>query len=218
MPETTSPTSATMASASTRRRLRRWKSAPGPRGSKRAQRPAADRSSSVLREGIPDAPHRPDVAGLRRIGLDLVPDVADVDVDGALVLLQRVVVVADQLEQLRSRVHAARPRGKVTEQVELGRGQTDALAVTRHPPALEVDDEVLAPEGAAGLCIGQLAIGATQEGLDARHQLLDAERLDQVVIGPHLEPDDLVHLVRAGSQEQDRRTRLAAELAEHQIG
>src|SRR5688500_39477 len=167
-----------MARSSTRRTRRRWNSAPGPRGSERAQRPAADRSSSVLREGIPDAPHRPDVAGLRRIGLDLVPNVADVDVDGALVLLERVVVVADQLEQLRSRVHPARSGGKVPEQIELGRGQTDALAVTCHTPPLEVDDEVLSPQGSAGLRIGQLAIGAAKERLDARHQLLDAERLD----------------------------------------
>ena len=63
--------------------------------------------------------------------------------------------------------------------------------------------------------VGQLAIRPAQERLDAAHQLADAERLDEVVIGAHLEPDDLVDLVRAGGQEQHRRARLAPQLAQH---
>ena len=91
----------------------------------------------------------------------------------------------------------------------------DAVAVPRHAPALEVDDQVLAAQRAAGLGVGQLAVGAAQQRLDAADQLADAERLDEVVIGAHLEPDHLVDLVRARGEEEDRRARLAPQLAEH---
>src|SRR6185437_11567936 len=88
------PTRVTVTSARTRRTFSRLASAGRPRGSKLDQS-GVDRDDevggSVLGEGIPDAPHRADVARLRRIGLHLVADVADVDVDGALVLLEGVV-------------------------------------------------------------------------------------------------------------------------------
>jgi hypothetical protein len=53
----------------------------------------------------------------------------------------------------------------MAEQVELGRGQIDALAVARDPTPLEVDDEVAAPQGAPGLRVGELPVGAAQERL-----------------------------------------------------
>src|SRR5687768_3551484 len=165
---------ATAARTSTNRMLRRATSAARPRGSRLAQRRVVSGwAGSVLGEGIPDAPNRPDVAGMGRIGLDLVADVADVDVDRALVLLERVVVVAHELEQLRPRVHASGPRGEVAQQVELGCGQADALAIARDSPAFEVDHEVAAPQGAAGLRVGKLAVRATQQRLDAAYQLSD---------------------------------------------
>src|SRR5688572_22237311 len=143
MADTTRPTSATEPMASTRRVLRRWKTAAQPRG--KCSRPLGSvrsaRSASVFGEGIPDAPHRPDVAGLGRIGLDLVPDVADVDIDGALVLLERVVVVAHQLEQLAAGVDPAGPGGQVAQQVELGGRQADSVAVAGDPSALEIDHQ-----------------------------------------------------------------------------
>src|SRR5688500_20400370 len=105
MADTTRPTSATEPMASTRRVLRRWKTTAQPRG--RCSRPLGSvrsaRSASVFGEGIPDAPHRPDVAGLGRIGLDLVPDVADVHGDSPLFMLQRVVVVAHRPAPLATR-------------------------------------------------------------------------------------------------------------------
>src|SRR5688500_12697338 len=106
-PDTTRPTRATAEKASTRRTLRRVTSDRGAYGSKRAQRPAVVPSTSVFGEGIAHASHRPDVARVRRVGLDLVPDVADVNVDGSLVLLEGIVVVPHQLEQLGTGVDAA---------------------------------------------------------------------------------------------------------------
>src|SRR6476659_1370055 len=112
IPEMRSPSNATALIVSTRRARRRrrgWTLT------------AALRSRSVLGECIADPSHRPDVARLGGIGLDLVSDVADVDVDRALVGLERVVVVADELEQLGTREHPTRLRREVAEQVELGR-------------------------------------------------------------------------------------------------
>ena len=140
-----------------------------PRGSKLDQS-GVDREEgvgSVLGEGIPDAPHRPDVARLRRVRLDLIADVADVDVDRPLVLFEGVVVVAHQLEQLGAGIDPPGPRGEMAQEVELGGGQADALTGARDAPSLEVDDEVAAPEGATGLGVGQLPVGAAQERLDA---------------------------------------------------
>ena len=104
-------------------------------------------------------------------------------------------------------------------------------AVTRDAAALQVDHQVAAAQRAAGLRVGQLAVGAAQQRLHAAHQLAHAERLDQVVVGADLEADHLVDLVGARRQEQDRRPRLAppggrprshpcpaADVEQHQVG
>src|SRR5215208_1597082 len=130
MLETSSATSATLASTSTSRTFRRCSS---PRSE--AIRPEG---GSVFAECIAHAPHRPDVARLGGIGLDLVANVADMNVDGPLVGLQRLIV-ADQLQQLGAGVDATRATGHMAQQVELGRGQRDALPVTGHASSLQVD-------------------------------------------------------------------------------
>ena len=58
--------------------------------------------------------------GARRVVLDLVAQVADVDVDRLLVLVERLVV-AQQLEQLAAREDATGPGGEVAQDLELGR-------------------------------------------------------------------------------------------------
>ena len=55
--------------------------------------------------------------------------------------------------------------------------------------------------------VGQVAVGAPQQRLDPAHQLAQPERLGQVVVGAELEADDLVDLVVAGGQDEDRRLR-----------
>src|SRR5262249_60833971 len=46
--------------------------------------------------------------------------------------------------------------------------------------------------------------GAPQQGPDAAPELPDRERLRDVVVGSELEPDDLVELVVAGGEHDDR--------------
>ena len=52
--------------------------------------------------------------------------------------------------------------------------------------------------------VRQVAVRAPQEGLDPAHQLAQPERLGQVVVGAELEADDLVDLVVARGQDEDR--------------
>ena len=64
--------------------------------------------------------------------------------------------------------------------------------------------------------IGEVAVGAPEERLDAAHQLAQAERLRQVVVGAELEADDLVDLVVARREHEDRRLRAGrTHAAEH---
>ena len=53
--------------------------------------------------------------------------------------------------------------------------------------------------------VGEVAVRAPQERLDPAHQLAQPERLGQVVVGAELQADDLVDLVVAGRQDEDRR-------------
>ena len=52
---------------------------------------------------------------------------------------------------------------------------------------------------------GGLRGDAANQRLDPREELDHLERLDQVVVGPQLQTDDLVHDLTAGGQHQDRR-------------
>ena len=52
--------------------------------------------------------------------------------------------------------------------------------------------------------VGEVAVRAAQERLDPAHQLAQPERLGQVVVGAQLQADDLVDLVVAGGEHQDR--------------
>src|SRR5215470_1133967 len=64
-------------------------------------------AASALGEGVPDTSDRQDEGGDGGVVLDLVAQVAHVDVDRLLVLVERLVV-AQQLQQLGAGVHASR--------------------------------------------------------------------------------------------------------------
>ena len=91
----------------------------------------------------------------------------------------------------------------VASSVELAGGQRDRLAALRHLEAGGVDDEVADRRGAGGSALGGARARPTQHRPDARDQLARAERLGQVVVRAHREPDDLVDLLGARGQHQD---------------
>ena len=103
---------------------------------------------SALGERVADTADRQHERRRRRIVLDLLAQVAHVDVDGLLVLVERLVV-AQQLEQLAAGVDAARPRGQVAQDLELGRGEADAAGAALDASPLQVDDQVLVPDDPA---------------------------------------------------------------------
>src|SRR3954465_7159630 len=177
------------------------------RGRSRRNRPGmrARRSTgrSALGEGVPDTPHRQDEHRRRRVVLDLVPQVADVDVDRLLVLVEGLVV-AQELEQLGAGVDPPGSRGEVSEDLEFGRRQAHPAVATLDPASLEVDEQVAVADDAAADRVREIAVRATEERLDPAHQLAEAERLRQVVVRTELEADHLVDLVIARGQDEDR--------------
>src|SRR4029078_11281879 len=84
---------------------------------------------SALGEGVPGAPDGEDERRVARIVLELLAEVAHMDVDGLLVLVERLVVAA-QLQQLPAREH---PRGalrEVAQDLELRGRERDAPVAT----------------------------------------------------------------------------------------
>ena len=119
--------------------------------SRRMRRTGRDRRStgrSALGERVAHATDRQDEGRRRRIVLDLLAQVADVDVDGLLVLVEGLVV-AQQLQELAAGVDAARPGGEVAQDLELGRGEADPSGAALDPPTLQVDDQVVVADDPA---------------------------------------------------------------------
>ena len=66
------------------------------------------------------------------------------------------------------------------------------------------------------LAAGRGGGGAAQQGPAAGHQFAHAEGLDQVVVGPHFQPEHPVGFAVTGAHHQDRRLVLGgAQLAAH---
>ena len=89
-----------------------------------------------------------------------------------------------------------------------GGGRQRAVAVRRAVPV-------------AVRCRGRGVVGrrhrraATDDGADARDELAEAERLDDVVVGAELQPDDPVDLFGARGHHDDRHVGARPQLAAH---
>src|SRR5687767_11032182 len=73
--------------------------------------------SSAFGESVADTSDRQDEGRCGRVVLDLVAQMADVDIDGLLVLVERLVV-AQQLEQFGARVDPTGPARQVAQDLE----------------------------------------------------------------------------------------------------
>ena len=157
-----------------------------------------------------------------RVVAELGAQVLDVGVDGALVALE--VVAEDLLDKLHAGINAARVAGERGEQLELGGGEVDFLALDEDLVTRDVDDEVAEVEDLERRL--DLGVGATQQGAHAGHELTGREGLDQVVVGAQLEADDAVLDLALGGEHDDGHVRgladgaadaLARELGEHEV-
>ncbi len=91
-------------------------------------------------------------------------------------------------------------RHQERQQTVFRRAEADRAAVRQHPMPGLVERQAVARHPFLGPCGG----AAAQHGLDARQQLARREGLGDVVIRAALEAGDLVGLLRARGQHDDR--------------
>ncbi len=121
-------------------------------------------------------------------------------VDDVVVAVE--VVTPDLGEQLLAGEGAPWRRREQVQQIELDLGELEDRPGLRHLPYLQVDAQlaVLADGFAADAGAGARA---APHRLDARRELTRRERLGDVVVGAHGEPDHLVQLVGASGDHDD---------------
>ena len=121
-----------------------------------------------------------------------------------------MVAPAGEQHQLLPRKWLPRVLDEHLDQRELAGREVDGLAVAGERARREVELERAECRAAAtaGRAGRQPLAVAAQHGVDARDELARIERLRQVVVGPHLEPDDAVDVLAPG-REHDDRYRLA---------
>src|SRR4051794_8304038 len=177
------------------------------------------RSVARGRDLVADAPHGDD----RRRVAELAPELAHVDVDGARVARERVA--PDALEELVAGEHEAAMVEQLPEEVELLRRELHLVVADAHlaPPGVDVQVAVL-DDGA--LPLAPIGRRAAQDRPDARHELARVERLREVVVRADLEADDLVDVLVACGQHEDRHVGAlanpladldAVDVREHQV-
>ena len=98
--------------------------------------------------------------------------------------------------------HLVRVAQQQLEQALLGAGEVERAVAAAGAVVREVEFEVAISEALAFVGVGR---GATQQRAHAGVQLIERERLDEVVVGTGVEARDAVADRVAGGQHQDRR-------------
>ena len=193
-----------MATTTSSSSARRPNSERGSRVTRRRLRRCVSAGVVVRHEHVAEAPHGLDVAGVGGIGLDQLAQPRHLDVDRAI---EHVVVApAREQRQLLARERLPRMLDEHLHQRELAGRQVDRRVAVDQRARREVERE--RPEGDRAL--GRRRPGreplrlAAQDGVDARDELARVERLRQVVVGAHLEPDDAVDVLALRGQHDDR--------------
>ncbi len=141
-----------------------------------------------------------EVARAAGLGLELAPHVRHVHAQvGGLVVVLRAPHL---LQQLPLRHELALVAHQDLDQVPLGRRESHLGAGAVHPLRAEIDGEVRRLDH--GLLLGRRR--APQRGAQTSQQLVHAERLGHVVVGPGVERRHLVVLGVAHRQHDDRDT------------
>ena len=136
----------------------------------------------------------------RPVALELLAQVAHVRLDD--VRLAAEVVVPDVVEDLRLRQDAAGVQQEVPQQVELGGGQLDRLAVAADLVGRLVHLEVGEAEDAIVLLVTERP---SEDDADAGDDLGQRERLRDVVVTADRQAGQLVVERVAGGEEEHRR-------------
>ena len=142
----------------------------------------------------------PDGDDRRRVA-ELAPNLPNVDVDGPRIAGEGVPPHA--LEQLVAGEHEPAMVEELPQQVELLRRELDLLVAHVHLTPARIDRELPVAQ-LVTFVAAALRDDAPQDALHACDELARVERLRQVVVGADLQPDDLVHVLVACGEHQDR--------------
>jgi len=112
----------------------------------------------------------------------------------------------EHIEQLRAREHPAGMLDQDREQAELGRRQRDRSRTDAYQVGGLVDLQIADLEPAR-LVLRSARRRPAQDRPDPQQHLARRERLDDVVVGTELHPDDPVRLLAARRQQDGRRPR-----------
>ena len=161
-------------------------------------KPTQTRSSQRRRSGQPKRSVRGDSIpltshGRDRVGAQLGPEPAHIDVDHVGAGIE--VVLPDRRQQPLLGDGIAVVLHELAQQQELAFGQRD-----RPGAAVGLPPDQIQPQAAGDQAGGGAAGGGPQPGPDPGQQLLEGERLGQIVLGPRLQAADLV----AVAVRQDR--------------
>ena len=122
---------------------------------------------------------------------------------------RRFTCVSTVREQSSPGLHSVPPLGERHEQLELECGERDLVRADGHAVRLPVDPQLAHFDHPL---LGR--VPATEDSVDAEHQLANAEGLHHVVVGAKLEADDAIDLFGLRGHHDDRhglRLRLATK-------
>jgi hypothetical protein len=139
-----------------------------------------------------------DVARIVRVDFELLPQPLDRVVDGAGRGLGGIA--PDFAEQLAAMDDESPPLGEIEQQIELTAAEVDRAARIVGTQVLKIDDDPAEPDADDG------APCPPEEGVQPRLELVEVERLGDVVVGAGLEAPEDVGLLIAGGQHDDGST------------
>src|SRR5579884_1940 len=137
---------------------------------------------------------------MRRILLDLLAQIADVNAE--VLGLVSVLSPPNPSKEVLVQDDTPRVRHELVEQLVLGGTELDVSAVGYDTPLSKIDREIAQIENRLELLRGRNP-RAPQDGFDPSQQLLNAERLGEVVVCAELEALHLVDLFTLGRQDND---------------
>ncbi len=191
---------------------------PDHRNGQRAPEPQQDLGEErfhsarrVLRRAAELVAHAANGLDERIAGLQLLAQMADVHVDGAIE--RRGLAVVEILHQGVARKHASGGAHQHFQNVELEGGQLHALAGGEDLAGAGVERDAVDFQARIGR--GRTRFIAAQDGADARGQFARIEGLGQVVVGAQFQAHDAVHILAARGQHDDRDLALSAQPAEN---
>src|SRR5438309_2638842 len=114
------------------------------------------------------------------------------------VSIAQIIVAPDPVEDNVAREHLSRMRQEKLKHLELTRRKLDKPPVPGHAPGLAVENKVTQAQR-----LLKIDAAPPQNGPRSRHQLLEGKRLDEVIVGPTVQPLHTVFEFAARREHQN---------------